>query len=128
MEALDVTYAYAQIDSVVSELKKMRRNSELEFKVIFEETESHGQKLHGKEFELKLPRISCRQMHRANIPATSAEDYYRDCLYNEFLSHVVQELEERPFANKPIQIRFGELLPSKRATRNLEDKMPQSLN
>ena len=34
-------------------------------------------------------------MHRANIPATSAEDYYRVCLYNRFLSHVVQELEER---------------------------------
>lgn len=55
MEAVDVSYVYTQIDSVVSDLKKMRRNSESEFRAIFAETKSLGKEVHENQFELKLP-------------------------------------------------------------------------
>ena len=52
------------------------------------------------------------QMHRSNIPATTAEEYYRVCFYNEFLSHVTAELQER-FCDTPAQgVGLLQLLPS----------------
>ena len=88
----------------------MRRNSESEFRAIFAETKSLGKEVHGNQFELKLPWISSRQMHRANIPTTSAEAT-TICLFNEFVSHVMVELEER-FDSMPVQIGLAELLLS----------------
>ncbi len=53
-------------------------------------------------------------MHRSNPPSSDPEEYYRITLYNEFLSHVQTELEER-FVNNPsrgITIGLLHLLPS----------------
>lgn len=128
MEALDVSYAYSQVDLVVSTLEGMRERSNVEFKRIFAETVALGREVHGEEFEIKLPRINKRQTHRANIPTASPEDYYRVSLYNEFLSHVVSELKER-FCDKPVHtIGLLELLPSKCVKRQIEDTMPASLH
>ncbi len=44
---------------------------------------------------MKQPRVSARQTHRDNVPASSAEEYFRITLYNEFVSHLIEELEER---------------------------------
>lgn len=51
--------------------------------------------LHGEEFELQQPRSSSRQVHCANVSVSSAENYFRITLYNEFLSHVIAQLETR---------------------------------
>ena len=95
MEALVVHYAYSQMKSIIATLKKMKENSKLEFKRIFEETTSQAREIHGKGFDLEQPRINQQQMHRVNIQTTTAEEYYRTSLYNEFLLHVVVELEEQ---------------------------------
>ena len=39
---------------------------------------------------------------RSNIPVTTAEEYYEVFLYNEFLSHVRVELQER-FCDTQVQ-------------------------
>ena len=88
MEALDVSYAYSQVDLVVSTIQEMRKKSDVEFQRILAETMALGREVHGEEFEIKLPGISKRQTHSANIATTSTEEYYRVSLYNEFLSHV----------------------------------------
>ena len=73
-------------------MKLIRDNSESEFARIFEETTKLGQELHGSEVELsKLRTVGC-QSHRSNVDVTTAEDYYRISHYNEFLSHVIAEL------------------------------------
>ena len=71
-----------------------------EFRRIFEETSKLGVNLHGEDFELRKPRINQHQRHRSNVPATTAEDYYRITLYNEFLSDVITELQDR-FTDNP---------------------------
>ena len=70
----------------------MRRNSEQEFKRIYKCATKFGKDLNGEEFELSTPRLSKRQSHRAN---PDSEDYYRVTLFNEFLSNVVSELQQR---------------------------------
>ena len=72
----------------------MRDNSESEFARISEETTKLGQELHGSEFELREPRTIGHQSHRSNVDVTTAEDYYRIAHYNEFISHVIAELNK----------------------------------
>ena len=114
MQANDVVHAYKQTGFIVSTLKSMRQDSACEFKKIFAETTKLGQQLHGDHFELCRPRIVGRQVHRSNPETSSPEDYYRITLYDEFLSHVVSELESRFVGNRGSDIALGllYLLPS----------------
>ena len=85
---------------MLSILKDTKSDSVKEFRWIFEETSKLGVNLHGEDFELRKPRNNQRQRHRSNVRATTAEDYYRITLYNEFLSDVVTELQDR-FTDNP---------------------------
>ena len=114
LKAIDVVSAYKLVNNVVSRFKSMRANSVIEFKKQFEEAARIGKQLYGDQFELTTPRLSGRQRHRSNPPSSTPEEYYRITLYDEFLSHVVSELEER-FVNNPlhsIMIGLLHLLPS----------------
>ena len=44
---------------------------------------------------MKQPRVSARQTHRDNVPVYSAEECFRITLYNELVSYLIEELEER---------------------------------
>ena len=114
LKAIDVVSAYKLANNVVSRFKSMRANSVIEFKKQFEDAARIGKQLHGDQFELTTPRLSGRQRHRSNPPSSTPEEYYRITLYDEILSHVVSELEER-FVNNPshsITIGLLHLLPS----------------
>lgn len=100
MQAMDVSYAYSEVNSIISTLKTMRENSVAEFTRIFKDTTKMAQELHGQDFELSKPRIARRQTNRDNHDVESVEDYFRVTLYNEFISHAVNELLER-FGNNP---------------------------
>ena len=115
MQAIDVTYAYQQVTSVVSILKKMREDSSSQFHSLFTATTQLGQQLHGDQFELSTPRIVGRQVHRSNLETSSPEDYFRITLFDEFLSHVISQLEDRFVDNPAHSIALGllYLLPSK---------------
>ena len=113
LKAIDVVSTYKLVNKVVSRLKSMRTNSVSEFKNQFVEAARIAKKLHGDHFELQTPRISGWKRHRSNPPSSTAEEYYRITLYDEFLSHVVSELGER-FVNNPshsITIGLLHLLP-----------------
>ena len=120
MRAIDVLYAYKQIQSVISSLKKMRESSTEEFSKIFTETLALGRELHGECFELTRPRLVRQQAHRSNHEASSPEEYYRFSMYNEFLSHVICELEER-FTKSSSQVHgLLYLIPRECTSSNLE--------
>ena len=102
MKAVDVVYAYKIVKGVVSTLKSIRRRSTTEFTKQFSEASKLGQLLHGNEFQLTTPRLCGLQAHHSNPLSTTPEQYYRISLYNEFLSHIIAELEER-FVNNPSQ-------------------------
>ena len=99
----------------MSILKDMRRESESEFHKQFTEAATLGKKLHSDDFELSRPRVTGRQAHHDNTPASSTEDYYRITLYDEFLSHVVAEMEARFVDNPAHKLAIGllYLLPTK---------------
>ena len=124
--AIDVVQAYAMVESVVSILKDMRRESE--FHKQFIEGASLGKKLHGDDFELSKPCIAGRQAYRDNTPS-NVEDYYRITLYDEFLSHVVAEMEAR-FVNNPahkLAIGLLYLLPTKSVSLSHDIVVPSEL-
>ena len=118
MQAIDVFYAYSQVDSIVSSLKRMRENATSIFHKIFLEATKLGKSLHGDDFELKRPRTNHRQVHRDNVAASTPEEYFRIALFNEFLSHIVAELKER-FASRSHSTGLLQLVPNK--CRSLEE-------
>ena len=112
MQEIDVTYACQQVNSAVTTLKKMREDSSCEFHQLFIETTQLGQQLHRDEFELSTPRIVSRQAHRS-IPATSSpKEYFRITLFNEFLSHVISQLQYRGVDKPAHSIALGLLCMS----------------
>ena len=120
-------YAYKQVQSVRLILQKMRENCVQEFNTIFAESLKLGQDLHGKDFELTKPRIARRQSHRSNIETCSAEQYYCVTMYNEFLSHVIRELDNRFSGNQYLVHGFLHLVPSKVASKSHDD-FPETLS
>ena len=100
MQAVDVTYAYQQVTSVIYTLKKMREDSSSQFQLLFTETIKLGQQLHGDQFELSTPRIVGRLLNRSNPGTSSSDDYFRITLFDEFLSHVISQLQHR-FVDNP---------------------------
>ena len=110
-------------------LKQMRRESESEFHKQFLEATTMGKKLHGDDFELSKPRITGRQAHCDNTPASNAEDYFRITLYDEFLSHVVAEMEARFVDNPAHKLAIGllYLLPTKCVSLSRDIIVPSEL-
>ena len=100
MQALDVLCAYDQISSVVTVLQKIREESETEFEKIYDNTTKMGKMLYGGQFEIEKPRTTGHQTHRSNPGVDSAKDYYQITLFDEFVSHVVAQLQEH-FVNNP---------------------------
>ena len=94
IEAIDVLYANKQVKQVATTFQKMRQNSEQEFKRIYKHATKLGKYLNGNGFELSTPGLSKRQSHHANPDLRTTEDYYRVTLFNEFLSHVANELKQ----------------------------------
>ena len=125
MQASDVMYAYEPVQSVLSILEKMRDNCVQEFNRIFAESLKLGQDLHGEDFELTRPRIARRQSHRNNTETSSAEEYFCVTLYNEFLSHVTREIEDRFSGNQSLVHGLLHLVPSKVASH---DGFPETLS
>ena len=105
----------------------MSEKAESTFSTIYKETTTLAQLLHGEDFQLQRPRLNDRQVHRANIRTESVEQYLRITLYNEFLSHIVAELESR-FSNYQVYCTgLLQLLPEE--SRNREDSdLPQELD
>ncbi len=128
MQTLDIIYAHGQVKSITSILEKMREQSEREFKRMFTDAGKLGKDLHGEEFVLTKPRVNRRQMHRSNVQASTAEEYYRITLYNEFLSHTVSQLKGRFLDSSPHGIGLLHLLPSQCCSSENEDEIPQVLS
>ena len=127
LQAIDVIYAYREVNSVISTLKSMRDQYRRQFNKIFAETTKLGKDLHGDDFVLCIPRIAGRQVYRSNPETSNPEDYYRITLYDDFLAHVVAELQER-FVEDPIHgIGLLHLLPTELCKLELEDEVPAEL-
>ena len=126
MEAIDVLYAYRKVRTIVTTLRDMRSKSEKGFSKLFAETTSLGKALHGDDFVLSKPRTNARQTQRSDVQASTAKQYFHITLYNEFLSHVVAEFDDR-FIDTPLEcVGLLHLLSRECYSSELED-MPDDL-
>nr|CAI5817970.1 unnamed protein product [Callosobruchus analis] len=82
----------AHIDELVVNFQNDREDSEKTFSQIFKEVEEIGKTL---DVEIKMPRTVVRQTHRSNIPATSAEQYFRLNIFNPYLDSLIMSLKSR---------------------------------
>lgn len=98
--AMDVVHAYKSVSSVICTLKFIRANNVTEFQKLFTSVRELGKELYGDEFDIVKPRLVGRMVHRGNPTHCTTEEYYRVTMYNEFISHVISELEDR-FSNNP---------------------------
>ena len=57
MQAINVLYAYKQVNSVLASLGSMRKSADATVNRIFKETTTLARSLHGEDFELKQPRL-----------------------------------------------------------------------
>ena len=117
------------VKKVVSTLKSMRRDSISEFKTQFGEASKIGKQLHGDLYEVTTPWLSARQVHCSNPPSSTPEEYYKICLYDEFLSHVLAELEERFVNNPSLSVALGllYLVPSECVHLGFVGSIPEDL-
>ena len=127
MQAIDVVYAYKQVHALITSLKGMRARADETFGKIFKDTTTLAKQIHGEDYELTRPRLNARQAHRANVTVQSVEEYFRITLYNEFLSHIVTELEQRFPSSQHQTLGLLQLLPELCSSREDTD-IPDGLD
>ncbi len=99
--------AMYRVNSVTKHLSEMRDSVETEFRGIFGEARIMAE---GLGVELEIPRRVVRQQHRANIPADSAEEYFRRTIFVPFLDHLLEQFKTR-FDTPLPRLALQELLP-----------------
>ena len=91
------------------------------------ETAALDTQYHGEDFQLTGPILNALQAHRDNVQDESVEEYYRITLYNEFLLHIITELEERLTNSLTHTIGLLQLLPSKCISTTTKTEIPEEL-
>lgn len=81
------------ITDIITILQQKRENADVVFHQLFSDAKKIAEQL---DVELRSPRITNRQIHRANnLPAQSVEEYYRRSIYIPLLDHIINDLQER---------------------------------
>ena len=91
----DLVQGYAECQSLVELIKRER--CEDTFRKLFNRATKILESTFGEDEEPTCPRFSARkrQMHLANAPAASPEEFYRLNYFYAFLDHVLSHLETR---------------------------------
>lgn len=90
--AADVVSAYQDVDSCLQDIQAVRASIDKEFSIIYQQAERMGVRVGA---EPVIPRTAKRQMHRNNIEANSAEEYYRRAIAIPLLDHFIAEVKFR---------------------------------
>jgi len=91
-------------------IKEMRSNVESKFHDLFS-TAEHLAKEIGED--IKIPRVTHFQQHRANYELTSAENYYRVSVFIPFIDHFISQLEIRFTKHKNTLSIIQNFIPNK---------------
>lgn len=104
---IDLKRAMNYADHVIESIQNLKLNSDTVFKEIFEQASQFVKRLDEDE-EIKLPRYSEKQSkYRTNIPATSAEEYYRRTIFLPFLDNIIMQLKLRLQKQNDILAKFA---------------------
>lgn len=72
----DLFIAVEHVDTVISQVKKMRLDIDQVFSNIFEKTETLIKSVDDQEC-IKIPRTVARQQNRSNVMVATAQEYFR---------------------------------------------------
>lgn len=107
---VDLASAMEMCQNLIDLLTKMREKSAEKFKLLFVDAENLA-KMIGEE--LKMPRVTQRQTNRENFECDSPENYFRLAIFNPFLDHFVNQLQDRLLNHKTILAQIQNILPCK---------------
>ena len=105
----DILAAYEMVSEVQMNLNLLKTNCEEEFHLWFNEVKTLADEL---DIAVYTPRITARQVHLANIPADSSEEYYQRNLMIPFLDHITTELKGRFRPIHQNKVKLLGLIPS----------------
>ncbi|KAL4107150.1 hypothetical protein QTP88_017535 [Uroleucon formosanum] len=89
------------IEDVKSVLNTIRNNSITEFKIIFDQTKIKAEKM---DVEIRIPRITNIQQHRANTKHNDPAEYYRINIFLTYLDYLISVLNLRFIKNNNVII------------------------
>lgn len=107
---VDLSAAMEMVNILLTLLKKMRENAELEFHKLFNVAGNIAEEIGS---EIKVPRLAKHQTHRENYENSCAEEYYRRSIFIPFVDHFIHYLESRFTAHKNLLCTIQNFLPSK---------------
>lgn len=100
-QSQDILEAHDHVAIVESQLARFREESVETFGGWFGEAEELASSI---QVPLERPRIHPRQKNRANPTCETTEDYFCITIYNEFISHVANEMKQRFQRGQHVQI------------------------
>ena len=104
---MDIIIAYDEVDLVKEQLQDVRKKEKEVFSELFKEMCSQ----HGEEM-FSIPRRCGRQTHRANIPTSDPEAYWRITVFAPYLAHTPEDLADRFSEVSQKAVKGFGLLPS----------------
>ncbi|KAJ8876641.1 hypothetical protein PR048_021086 [Dryococelus australis] len=104
------------VESVLSALDIQCHNAGNNFESIFERANDVLSEV-GGEIASNIPRRVARQRDRDNVPAATAEEYYRKPVYIPFIDYVRSHLSDRFANHRDIVTSLQEVVPSKLASQ-----------
>ncbi|CAH1106969.1 unnamed protein product [Psylliodes chrysocephalus] len=105
----DLVSALDQANDVIASLQKTRDNGESIFKQLFNTASKLLEELFGSE--LKIPRLTGRQSHRANPITNSTEEYFKVAIFLPCADQLIVNLQDRFGTPTTVLSAFQALLP-----------------
>jgi len=100
----DIHRAVTSVQDCVAVMQQIRDNGT--YTRIFETAAA----LYGED--VQMPRLAARQQHRTNVPASTADEYYRLAVYLPFVDCCIQQLNERFSQHAVTACQLTALLPA----------------
>lgn len=106
---IDVIGAYNMISDIKKQIDDLRINLDKEHEEWFKEAQGMAEKVGT---EIKIPRITGRQIHRSNAENSTPIDYY--CVNNstKFVDHLVTEFNSRFSDENQVGVKLFYILPA----------------
>jgi hypothetical protein len=121
-ENIDLVKALKLADDVLQIIEDWRANAESVFAELFVDVANLCSDL---DVELAKPRLSKRQLARCNIPAETAEIYFRVAVFVPFLDSFCVQLKDRLLAHRQAMTCFMCLLPDRTKLKEAKPTVDQ---
>ena len=99
----DLVSAYALIRENEYQFTNFRVDAREHFHAAFKRAKDLLIEVDSVHDDVSVPRVRARQTQRANVPAATADEYYRRSVYVPFLDQVIDELKSR-FDDSPVPV------------------------